>query len=115
MLIIRGTQDIYISRSDQRKLAVNLTTETASGVSDYEMADTEYLVFKLWDDRFFHRQIKTLRSADGETTITIPPDFTAGLGGEYAYSVDLRFADGTKETVIGQSPSAVPKFVVLEA
>ena len=79
------------------------------------MPATAYLVFKLWDNCSFHRPIKTLRSADGETTITIPPDFTAGLGGEYAYSVDLCFADGTKETVIGQSPSAVPKFVVLEA
>lgn len=114
MLILKGTQDIYISRGDQRSIAVNLTEQTAAGTSDYEMADTEYLVFRLWE-RQYRRQMKVLQSTVGESVINIPQSFTEGLGGEYAYSVDLIYADGTKETIIGQSPSAIPKFVVLEA
>lgn len=114
MLIIKGTQDIFISRGDNKRLAVNLVEKDGKTLKDYVMADSEYLIFRLWNSLMRH-EIKQTRSNDGESIVEIAPEFTDGLMGRYAYSVDLVFADGTKETVIGKSPSAIAKFVVLEA
>lgn len=114
MLIIRGTQDIYISKGDTKNIGVNLTEKTAEGTADYEMADREYLLFKLWD-KDFQRVLRTLPTAEGESIVRIAPDFTADLCGAYVYSVDLMYANGVKETIIGKRPNAAPKFVVMEA
>lgn len=114
MLAIKGQHDIFISRGDNVKIAVNLIEKDSMGVSDFAMANTDYLVFRLWDEHM-QREIKQIRSEDGTTIIAIAPSFTEGLKGRYAYSVDLVFLDGTKDTVIGKSPSAIAKFVVLEA
>lgn len=89
-------------------------TRSLDGDVDYIMTDTEYMVFKLWD-KGFHRELGSIKSEVGTSIINIGSDFTARLNGEYAYSVDLMLADGSKETIIGQSPNTAPKFVVLEA
>lgn len=114
MLIIRGTQDIYMSRGDDKRIAVNLTERSAEGATDYGLEESEYIIFKLWDDRL-KTVLKTMTSDRGTSVLHFPAEFTEGLSGRYSYSVDLVFMDGTKETIIGQSPSAIPKFVVLEA
>lgn len=114
MLIIKGTQDIFISKGDNKRLAVNLIEKNDAETSDYVMADAEYLILRLWDVTM-RCEIKQTQSEAGTSIINITPDFTEGLKGRYAYSVDLVFADGTKETVIGKSPSAIAKFIVLEA
>lgn len=114
MLVIKGTQDIFVSRGDNVKLGINLITKESLGVYDYEMAVSEYLIFRLWDERM-QRELKQIHSEIGTSIIHITPDFTEGLKGRYAYSVDLIFDDGTKETVVGKSPSTIAKFIVLEA
>lgn len=114
MLVIKGTQDIYISKGDSKSIAVNLVEKTTDRTADYEMADTEYLVLFLWD-RLMRKKLKTLRSDSGTSIINIDSGFTADLLGQYAYSVDLLLSDGTKETIIGKSPSSIARFVVLEA
>lgn len=115
MINIRGTQDIYISRGDNKRIGINLIqTGGAWGPEDYAMSADEYIIFKLWDKQF-RRVIKKLQSDAGSTIIDMRPEFTADIVGEFAYSVDLMSPDGTKETVIGKQPTSAPKFVVMEA
>lgn len=115
MLYIRGRQDIYMSRGDTKRLNVRLTEIIDRDEVDYEIAVDEYIVFKVWDKDYTHT-IKALRSAEGSTLIEIPEEFTRQMcGTEFKYSVDLMLRDGTKETVIGETPNMIPKFVILEA
>lgn len=111
MIEIQG-QNIYISRGDSVTVGVRLRNRGIGRQINYDMADREYFVFRLWD---CHRVIAELRSEVGSAAIAIPPEFTASLHGEYAYSLDIIFADGTKETVIGKNPNGRAKFIVLEA
>lgn len=115
MLKIRGKQDIYISRGDTKHLGINLIERENNAETDYTIADTEYVVFRLWD-KDYHRVIKELRSEVGTTIIEIPAEFTRSMkDSEFKYSVDLMLYDGTKETVIGQNPNTIPKFIILGA
>ena len=113
MIEIQG-QNIYISRGDNCSIGVRLRNRGIGRQRDYVMADREHLVFRLWD-RCCHRIIGEIRSDNGSTAIAFPPEFTASLRGEYGYSLDIVFADGTKETVIGASPNGRAKFTVMEA
>lgn len=114
MLYIRG-QDVYISRGDTKRLDIKLTEKIGREEVEYHIAVDEYLVFRLWD-KDYTRVIKSLRSYDGETLIDIPAEFTRQMcGNEFKYSVDLMLRDGTKETVVGETPNTVPKFIILEA
>lgn len=115
MLKIRGKQDIYISRGDTKRIGINLIERENSNDSDYIMADTEYIVFRLWDKEY-KRVIKEIRSETGTSIIDIPAEFTKSMrDSNFTYSVDLILYDGTKETVIGQDPNTIPKFVILGA
>ncbi len=114
MFLIRGIHDIYISRGEAVSIGVNLEAKDECGQTDYEMADTEFVVFKLWD-KVYNREIKNIKSELGSSIIDIPAEFTSNLIGEYKYSVDLFYADGSRETIIGQSPNTAPKFNIMEA
>lgn len=115
MLIIRGKQDIYISRGDTKRIGVNLCVKANSITDDYEIVEGEYIVFKLWDKEF-KNVISTLQSEPSTTIIEIPAEFTERLQEkEFRYSVDLQMFDGTKDTVIGETPNTRPKFIILEA
>lgn len=114
MLIIRGTQDIFMSKRDNCAIGVDIVDTPIEGEEAFELADREYLILKVWE-KGFRKKITELQTEPGTSVFNITPEVTANLCGNFVYSVDLMFADGTKETIIGQSPSTAPKFVVMEA
>lgn len=113
MFRIRGTQDIYISRADTANVGFNLAVYGENGTEDYEMADREYVVFRLWDKNF-HRVLATTQSEAGTSIIELSDKITANCG-EYRYTIDIIYANGTKETVVGMSPNSAPKLIVMGA
>lgn len=114
MFLVKNAHDIYISRGEAVSIGVNLISKDEYGQTDYDMTDEEYVEFKLWD-KDFRKIIKSIKSEVGSSIIELPPEFTIMRCEDYCYSVDLIFADGRKETIIGKSPNTVPKFKIMEA
>lgn len=110
MFEIKGN-DIYISRGEAATLNVTVFSD---GVP-YPLDSQERLrlrVFTLCDSA---SKIE-IESERGLTAINIKGEHTKNMGkAPMGYSVKLLFADGTEATIIGESPTFVPRFYVLEA
>ena len=101
--------DIYISRGEPAVL--NVTPMENGEV--YTLDPLERRALHIYD---FNRHIprKTIRSELGTTEINIKAEDTEGLWGTLAYCVRLVFADGSHKTIIGETPTHLPRFYVLE-
>ena len=103
-------KDIYVNAGDDIELNV---TVKCDGVP-WALAQGDRLelcVYSLNDgDTQFEQTLK-----ERETTFHIEGKHTKGLSRlPLAYKVSLLFANGKKETIIGRSPTNIPRFFVLE-
>lgn len=101
--------DIYITRGD----AASFTITPCYNGEPYEMGTDEHLQFRVYelDSR---REVLRVVLPGRDTTFTLNKTHTARLLGRYGFDVKLVFADGSTDTIIGESPVYIPKFIVLE-
>ena len=102
--------DIYISRGEPAVLNI---TPTEDNGEIYTLDPLERLELRIYD---FNRHVsrKMIRTENGTTEFKIKAEDTKGLWGTLAYNVRLVFADGSYKTIIGETPTQLPRFYVLE-
>lgn len=101
--------DIYISKGEPAVLNV---TPTENG-EVYTLDPLECLELRIYDFNR-HKLRKTIRTEPGTTEFKIKAEDTERLRGTLAYNVRLAFPDGTHKTIIGETPTSLPRFYVLE-
>lgn len=108
MFEIRGN-DIYISRGEAAVLSV---TPMLDG-EVYTLDPLEKLRLTVFDTTYADSKLK-IDSALGDVSIKIRSEDTKRLCGLLGYSVKLVYADGSDKTIIGPTPTYIPRFYVLE-
>lgn len=102
--------DIYISRGEPAVLNI---TPTEDNGEVYTLDPLEHLELRIYNFNL-HSLRKMIRTEDGSTEFKIKAEDTERLWGTLAYNVRLVFADGSHKTIIGETPTSLPRFYVLE-
>lgn len=109
MFETRGN-DIYVSRGEAAVLNVSVFNEGEA----FEIDPLEKLRFTVYDLHSGAKRLE-LESEGGSTAIDIKSEHTAKLNGALRYAVKFIFGDGSEATIIGDSPTFIPRIYVMEA
>lgn len=102
--------NIYVSRGDSFVLDIPVTDENGG---DYTLDALEKLRFSV-SDIDFYRTLSEIHSEDGSTRIEVSGEETKRWKGRLGFNISLVYADGSTETIIGRTPTHIPRVYVME-
>lgn len=102
--------NIYVSRGDSFVLDIPVTDENGG---DYTLDALEKLRFSV-SDIDFYRTLSEIHSEDGSTRIEVSGEETKRWKGRLGFNISLVYADGSTETIIGETPTHIPRVYVME-
>lgn len=102
--------NVYVSRGDAFALDIPITDE---GGAEYVLDALEKLRFSVYDIDFY-RTICEIHSDGGSTRIEVSGEETKRWKGRLEFNIKLIYPDGSCETIIGRTPTHIPRVYVME-
>lgn len=102
--------NIYVNRGDSFVLDIPVTDENGG---DYTLDALEKLRFSV-SDIDFYRTLSEIHSEDGSTRIEVSGEETKRWKGRLEFNIKLIYPDGSGETIIGRTPTHIPRIYVME-